>query len=181
VSLTGAGVRGLDHVGLTVPDLDQAVRFCCDVLGATELFRHGPYPASPDAPRQFGRPADSWVVGIAMLRFGAGNLELLQIESPSASTAPPRPDDAGGHHLAVYVDDLDTAVEAARRSGVEVFGEPMPLPGPEAGEGARFVFLRAPWGLVLELVSYPAGKAFEQYAGSPGLHDPRGLPLLGPG
>jgi hypothetical protein len=42
-----------------------------------------------------------------------------------------------------------------------VLGEPMPLPGPEAGRGARFVFALAPWGLALEFVSYPYGKAWQ--------------------
>ena len=27
------GMRGLDHFGLTVPDMEQAVDFFCDVLG----------------------------------------------------------------------------------------------------------------------------------------------------
>ena len=31
------GMRGLDHLGLTVPDMEQAVDFLCDVLGCEEL------------------------------------------------------------------------------------------------------------------------------------------------
>lgn len=178
MTLSDQGARGIDHFGMTVPDLDEAVRFLVEFAGATELFRHGPYGSGPDTPRQFGRPADSSVVGIAMLRLGLTNLELLQFSSPSAGTRPPRPDEAGGHHLAVYVDDLDGAVEAARSAGVDVLGHPMLLPGPESGPGARFVFLRAPWGLILELVTYPNGKvAMAQQPGA--LHDPRTLPVVG--
>jgi hypothetical protein len=44
---------------------------------------------------------------------------------------------------------------------VQVLGDPMPLPGPEAGEQARFVFALTPWGLALEFVSYPLGKAYQ--------------------
>lgn len=172
MSLVPHGVRGPDHVGLTVPRLDEAVRFFVDLFGARELFRHGPYDGGPDTPRQFGRPADSRVLGIAMLRLGDLNLELLQFHSPGASSRRPRPDEAGGHHLALYVDDLDGALEACRRAGVEVLGSPMDLPGPESGPGARFVFVRAPWGLVLELVTYPDGKRWlHEHPGD--LHDPR--------
>lgn len=32
-------VLGVDHVAYSVPDLEQAVRFFRDVLGATELYR----------------------------------------------------------------------------------------------------------------------------------------------
>jgi catechol 2,3-dioxygenase-like lactoylglutathione lyase family enzyme len=172
VSLTGHGLRGLDHVGLTVPDLDQAVAFFVDMVGARELFRHGPYGGGPDTPRQFGRPADSRVAGIAMLRLDDLNLELLQFHSPTASRTRPRPDEAGGHHLALYVDDLDGALETCRAAGLDILGSPMDLPGPESGPGARFVFVLAPWGLVVELVTYPQGKVWlHEHPGD--LVDPR--------
>jgi len=40
------GTRNMDHVGLTVPDLEQAVRFFVDVLGADELFRFAEGPGT---------------------------------------------------------------------------------------------------------------------------------------
>jgi glyoxylase I family protein len=175
--MTAHGLHGLDHVGLTVPDLEEAIGFWTDVVGASLAFRHGPYGRHHDAVRQFGRPADSSVVGIAMMRLGATNIELLQFDSPSASDRRPRPDEAGGHHLALYVDDLDGAVQAAVDAGVTCFGEPMSLPGPESGPAARFVFLQAPWGLIVELVSYPNGKAFQTEQPEL-LHDPRTVPPL---
>lgn len=155
------GVRGIDHVGMTVPDLDDALDFWTGVLGATLVLRHGPYPRSITTPEQFGRPADSSVVGIAMISLGRANIELLEFDSPGAPTVAPSPDAVGAHHIAVYVDDIDGAVAEARAAGVEVLGQPMALPGPEAGERARFVFLRAPWGVIIELVSYPHGKAYQ--------------------
>ncbi|OYU82830.1 MAG: glyoxalase, partial [Burkholderiales bacterium PBB5] len=32
------GVRGIDHIGITVPDLDQGVAFFRDVIGCQEAF-----------------------------------------------------------------------------------------------------------------------------------------------
>jgi len=40
------GLSHVDHVGLTVPDLDPAVRFYCDVFGGHELYRLGPFDAA---------------------------------------------------------------------------------------------------------------------------------------
>lgn len=159
-ALAPHGLRGVDHVGLTVLDLDAAIDFLTETLGGTLALRHGPYPASTSNPRQFARPAESSVRGIAVVSVGPTNIELLEFDSPTASTTSPRPDETGACHLAFYVDDLAGAVEAARASGVEILGDPMELPGPEAGEGARFIFLRAPWGGLVELVTYPNGKRY---------------------
>src|SRR5688572_30646612 len=38
-----------------------------------------------------------------------------------------------------------------------------PLPGPEGGEGNRFIYARTPWGLTVELISYPAPMAYERH------------------
>lgn len=175
MSLRGHGLRAVDHVGLTVPDLDQAVRFLVDVVGATELFRHGPYEPGPNTAKNFARHPDSRVVGIAMVRLGACNVELLQFETPDEFRRWPAPSDWGGHHLAVYVDDLEGAVATLLDAGVEVLGEPMPLPGPEPGPAAQFIFFRSPWGTFFELVSYPQGKAYESGT-ELRLFDPRTLP-----
>jgi catechol 2,3-dioxygenase-like lactoylglutathione lyase family enzyme len=144
-------VRRVDHIGLTVPDADAASAFFVEVLGARLLYRHGPYSSSPT-----GSSLDR----IVMLSLGELKIELLQYDSPTASGRMPRPDEPGGHHLALYVDNLDDAVEAARDSDIAALGQPMDLPGPESGPGARFVFLRTPWGLILELISYPHRAAF---------------------
>ena len=166
--------RGLDHVGLSVPNLKEAIRFFVDVLGAQEFFRHGPYgPSGEQSTRQFDRHPDSIVTGIAMVRLGDMNIELLEYSSPDQVTRWPGTSDYGGHHLAFYVDDMDAAVDRLQRApGVTVLGDPMPLPGPESGPAARFIFFRAPWGLFLELVSYPSGKSYER-AMERRLFDPR--------
>src|SRR5690606_28095632 len=37
------GVRGIDHIGFTVPDIEQGVSFFRDVLGCQEAMRFGPF------------------------------------------------------------------------------------------------------------------------------------------
>ena len=39
------GVEGMDHVGMTIPNLDEAVAFYSTLLNAKEIFRLGPFDA----------------------------------------------------------------------------------------------------------------------------------------
>ena len=41
------GLVGLDHVGMTVPDINQAIEWFEDVLGAVAPLTFGPFPAGP--------------------------------------------------------------------------------------------------------------------------------------
>jgi hypothetical protein len=50
-----------------------------------------------------------------------------------------------------------------RDQGVRVLGEPtVRTSGPSAGQ--TWVYFLAPWGMQLELVSFPAGKGYERNA-----------------
>jgi catechol 2,3-dioxygenase-like lactoylglutathione lyase family enzyme len=42
------GLRGSDHVGITVPDIEAATQWFRDVLGAEEFFTIGPFKADDD-------------------------------------------------------------------------------------------------------------------------------------
>ncbi|WP_426243592.1 VOC family protein [Nocardioides sp. LHG3406-4] len=158
------GRRGVDHIGLTVPDIEEATAFFTGLLGFVEFYSHGPY-ADDDGDSQvvyFDRHPRSRCVQIRMLRTHNLNLELLQFESPDQVTRVPKTSDWGSAHVAVYVDDMARAVAFLRDEGVQVLGGPLPLPGPEVGERAEFCFFLTPWGQPLELISYPEGKAYER-------------------
>ena len=42
------GLRGTDHVGFTVPDIDQATDFFVNILGAELVYKLGPFKADDD-------------------------------------------------------------------------------------------------------------------------------------
>lgn len=156
------GLRGVDHIGLTVPDLEEATRWLVDVLGCEYLYTLGPY--CDDEGTWMADHLDvhprAVMERLHFLRCGNVTLEVFQYAAPDQSRQGPRNSDVGGHHIALYVEDLDAAVEHLREHGVTVLGEPTASKGPS--EGQRWVYFLAPWGLQMELVSYPGGKAFDR-------------------
>lgn len=157
------GLQRLDHIGFTVPDLEQAHDFLVDVVGCEYLYRLGPFASDTDwmtehlnvDPRAVMRELRFYRLG------GQAVFEVFSYEAPDKRAVLPRNSDDGGHHIAIYVDDLDVAVAYLRERGVVVLGEPTVSKG--ASEGQRWVYFLSPWGMQFELVSYPNGKAFDHH------------------
>ena len=156
------GLSHVDHVALTVPNLDAGVKFYRETIGGVELYRLGPFDSAQMPRLPDGR---DWSAGhinvpgaylnIAMLQLGPNPmLELFEYSRPTDSRKiPPRNCDVGGHHIALKVEDLDAAVNYLRDKGVEVMAGPTALQdGPCAG--LRFIYFLDPWGNQLELVEY---------------------------
>jgi catechol 2,3-dioxygenase-like lactoylglutathione lyase family enzyme len=156
------GLMHVDHVALTVPDLDDGVRFYRDVLGAIELYRLGPFDA-----REMPRTADGrdWTLAhlnvegarltLAMLALGKNlMLELFRYELPAdARTDTRRNCDLGASHIALKVADLDAALAFLRARGVAVMDGPIVIDeGPCAG--LRVNYFLDPFGNQWELVEY---------------------------
>jgi glyoxylase I family protein len=159
------GLRGTDHIGFTVPDLDEADHFFTEVIGATRVYSLGP----------FIHPDDDWMAEhldvhprtimrrLHFYRCGFGsNFEVFSYESADGRRPQPRNSDLGGHHLAFYVDDMDAGVAHLEAHGIRVLGAP--TRSSNASEGQRWVYFLSPWGMQFELVSFPDGKAYERDA-----------------
>ena len=155
------GSRGVDHLGFTVPDLDAATDFLVDVLGCEYMYTLGPYQdADGDWMSEHLRVHPRAVMRrLNFLRCGPVTLEVFEYEAPDQRTQQPRNSDIGGHHIALYVDDLDAAIDRLRAHQVEFAGSPTASSGPSQGQ--RWVYFTAPWGMQFELVSFPGGKAYE--------------------
>ena len=154
------GMRGIDHVGITVANLDEAVIFFVNVLGCEAVFRN---PG--------GKSDDDWMKvnlnvnpraemsAYEFVRCGNGsNVEIFEYKSADQVKSPPKNSDIGGHHLAFYVDDIDKAVAYLRsEKSVRLLGEVKHITdGPHAGEA--WIYFIAPWGLQMELVNFPNGR-----------------------
>jgi glyoxylase I family protein len=155
------GLRGTEHIGFTVPDLDEAQRFFVDVIGCEFVYSLGPFERDDDwMTEHLNVDPRSVMRELRFFRCGHGpNFEIFQWEPADGQAPQPRNSDIGGHHLAFYVDDLDAAVAYLRAKGVRVLGDP--TASSRSSEGQRWVYFLSPWGMQLELVSYPNGKAYE--------------------
>jgi glyoxylase I family protein len=155
------GLRGAEHLGFTVPDLDEAEAFLVGVLGAQRIYSLGPFERDDDwMTEHLGVHPRTVMRELRFYRLGHGtNLEVFQYEAADGQLPPPANSDLGGHHLALYVDDLDAAVAHLKANGIETMGEPTASSNASAGQ--RWVYFLAPWGMQFELVSYPRGKAYE--------------------
>ncbi len=154
------GLSGTDHVGFTVPDMEAATRFFVDVIGCTLVFEIGPFVADDDwMAVHLGVHPRAVIKTLRMLRCKNGPaFELFEYSLDGAAQVPPPNSDVGAAHLGFVVDNMDAAVSHLKAHGVEVQGEPTTMAGGPT-EGLTWVYFRAPWGMQLELVSYPTGMA----------------------
>ena len=161
------GIRGVNHIGITVPDMTQAEAFFTDVLACQKATAFGPFRDDTGSFMQDLLDVDPRAVveQITLMRCGFGsNIELFKYTAPDQKTVTARNSDIGGHHIAFYVDDIDAAAAYLKDKGIRTLMGPLPVSeGPAAGQTILYFF--APWGLQLEAISFPQGMAYEKDGG----------------
>ncbi len=158
------GLRGTDHIGFTVPDLDEAENFFVEIIGCKKIYSLGPFERKDDwLADQLNVHPRSVMRELRLFRCGNGvNFEIFQWETPHPQKPQPENSDIGGHHLAFYVDDIDEAVSYLRKRQVRVLGDIVTSQNESLGQ--RWIYFLTPWGMQCELVSFPNGKAYEATA-----------------
>ncbi len=147
--------RHVDHVGMTVPNLDEAIRFFEDALGGLLLWRVGPFHETAT-----GVPINS--VQIAMLRLGPSlNIELLEFDADQQQRKMPSNIDMGAGHIAFFVDDILAAAESLRKHGAELLQGPLEGAGEEK-KGEKIWYFKTPWGAFMEILWRPDHLPYEQ-------------------
>lgn len=154
-------LRGTDHIGFTVPNLDEATDFFVNIIGCQLVYSLGPFEREDNWMAEHLNVHPRTVMKeLRFFRCGFGtNFEIFEYQAADGQAPQPRNSDIGGHHLAFYVDDLDQAVEYLKSEGIRVLGEP--TASSNASSGQRWVYFLSPWGMQFELVSYPFGKRYE--------------------
>jgi len=123
----------IDHLGIAVPSLDQAIS-AYEALGFRVEETH-------DVPTE--------KVRAAFLPVGESHLELLQPTDPSSVVARFLEKRSGLHHVCVLVDDLGATLAGMRARGVPLLDET-----PRVGAGGcrvAFVHPKGAGGVLLEL------------------------------
>jgi catechol 2,3-dioxygenase-like lactoylglutathione lyase family enzyme len=168
-------VRGIEHIGLIVPDIEAATEFLVQVFDARVLYalvpatEDGLPPASAPSPeeleRVLGTAPGMAIAAVRMLGLGSGaNIELIRYHGSDQRPAA-RPSDIGVQHFSVCVDDVAAVGERMRAAGGQMLEGPLDLPGLEAGTGNRFWFGLAPWGTSIELLQVRSPQAYEAAGG----------------
>jgi catechol 2,3-dioxygenase-like lactoylglutathione lyase family enzyme len=131
---------GLDHVAISVADVERTLAFYRRALGAElvyeELWRAGRIP-------------------VAILQVGASRLSIHPAAKPATPHA--RAPTPGSADLCLRWDGpLDAAAAKLRAAGVAIEEGPVPRPAADGMAGASLYF-RDPDGNLLELLSTDAG------------------------
>ena len=133
-------IKKLDHIGLTVKDIDATIATLERVLGVRAFGREE-------------RPDDRVKLGFVPL--GDTALQLLEHwgDAHGAVGRHFREQGPGSPHIAVEVGDIRAEIASLRAAGVPMLGDP-PQPGAR-GSLTAFIDPAATNGLFTELVEHP--------------------------
>ena len=145
---TTGQVTGFFHVGLSVGDMDEALRFYRDALGF-ELESLGERPGEAVAP-VIGLQPERLIVAWLRVPNSDARIEIFEYPGIERFSAAARPCDIGYGHFCVYVDDLDAVYQRLRDGGYGSRREPFVVTsGPHLG--AKAVYATSPDGYNVEL------------------------------
>lgn len=149
-----AAITGFFHGGITVSDMDVALRFYRDGLGL-----------APEFDRTLDAPYLREVLGLDFTSIravylgipGGGFVELLEYRGIERLSAASRPCDFGAGHLCLYVDDVAAMAAHLRSLGFGArSGDVVDITsGPNAG--ARSIYMSDPDGYAVELFQRRSG------------------------
>lgn len=156
-------VERISGVAVTVSDLDEAVAWYTDAVGATlESIGEESGESFERTMGVFGARAR-----VARMRIGNERLDLVEFLSPAGRPMPvdSRGNDAWFQHIAIIVRDMDEAFEHLRQRGTR-FASSGPQRIPEwntAAAGIEAFYFRDPDGHFLEILAFPPGKGEERW------------------
>ncbi len=141
-----------NHTSFTVSDLDRSIGFFCDGLGF-ELINRAPRDPKVVEEISAVKGAD---IEVAFIQGPGHRIELIQYHGPvDRGQTVGRPCDAGFAHLAYDVDDVDAAIDAAKKYTFVPLGAPVTIDkGPNTG--SRVVYLRDVDGVSIEFIEKAA-------------------------
>ena len=156
-------MKALHHVGITVNDLDESIRFYHGVLGLDFVNEPSPWFDGPDLGPAVGVPGAA--LRQVSLKLGDTTLELLQYRSPeSETTRPLLSNNIGASHVAFLVDDIHATKSELEGKGISFYSD-VNVVDEGVLAGWRWVYFEDPDGYPLELVQVAYYNADERRAG----------------
>jgi len=126
-------IQKIDHIGIAVSDLDEALKLYRDTLGL-----------------EVEHTEDFEGMKIAFIPIGDTEFELLQPTDPNSALAKfIEKRGTGVQHIAVRVDDVEKSLEELKAKGLRVIDE-KPRPG-AGGASIAFFHPKSTLGVLLEI------------------------------
>ena len=128
-------IEKVDHIGIAVKDIDEALKFYCDALGLR----------CAKIEEVAGQK-----VKIAFIPAGETTLELVQATDPDSAIAKfIEKRGEGIQHIALRVKNIEEAIKTLKENDVELI-DPLPRKG---AHGSKIVFLhpKSTYGALIEL------------------------------
>lgn len=133
--MAGSNTFKIDHLGIAVRSLDEALRFYEQQLGLQVSLRE---------------TVEQEKVKVAMLPAGEPRIELLEATGPDSVIAKfIEKRGEGLHHVALRVPDLAASVARLKAAGARLLNDPRPGAG---GHLYVFVHPSSTGGVLLELI-----------------------------
>jgi catechol 2,3-dioxygenase-like lactoylglutathione lyase family enzyme len=152
---SAVAISRVDHTGITVSSLRDALDFWVGVLGFRHLYTWK-FENSSFIENLVGvKDAE---LSIAMVAGYGHQVELLEYQAPAdRKIIKPRSCDIGSVHIGLYVDDMSAALARVAVAGWRPVGEPQTVHGGER-DGMRLTYVRGPDGVTIEFIqNAPAG------------------------
>jgi methylmalonyl-CoA/ethylmalonyl-CoA epimerase len=137
--------KTMDHIGVAVRNLEDAIQFYKNVLGAKLIDQY----------RSDAKGVES---EIAIMEVDGARTELL---APTNNTTSPiarfiKQKGKGVHHIAYRVDDLDAALEELEQQGIRTLKDSLRI----NKHGRRLIYLNPAdtEGTIIEYCDYPVKK-----------------------
>lgn len=150
-------IQAIDHINIVVTDLERSEKFYTEVLGfekITTVHLEGDWIDSIVGLK--GVKAD---VTFIVAPGGEPKIELLCYESPIGESIPSNSlaNTIGLRHMALRVDDIQTAYKKLKDAGVKVMSEPAAVPStlaPNNPVRKTLFYFHDPDGVLIEFASF---------------------------
>lgn len=153
-------IISVDHVALTVPNLESATDFFARAFHARTVLdaisKEGEPWGGKDAETLFGMPQGGRIRARRVLNMGGDvNVELFQFEG-TEHQRPPHTYDYGIQHFAVRVEDLQKTARDFVKAGGKLYQSPAFTEAVLNGNGPDqgWLYGETPWGSVIEMVTF---------------------------
>jgi catechol 2,3-dioxygenase-like lactoylglutathione lyase family enzyme len=146
-------IKGFNHIGMSVADLERSIRFYCDGLGM-RLASQSTFQRGTEGGRYEEILGLQGATGkVALLKLETLQLELFEFSYPAPKRGDPnRPVcDHGITHFGIEVAGIEQVCERLERAGATFHCPPLDFFG-----RARATYVRDPDGNVFELLEMRA-------------------------